>query len=348
MALLSTLSLSANLALFTVLAAVVWFTGTRLSYLADAIAKQTGVSRAIMGLIFLAAITSLPELVTTSAAAIKGDAALALNNILGGITMQTAILAVADAIAIRVTLSSFPRKPTPILEGAILILLLTTTLVIISIGETPLFFNVGLGATLLASIYFISIRVLNRYDKDHPWQPVNLPEPEDVPQILPLHALHDLPLRTLIMQSCGVAVVILVCGILLVETSAAIADQSGLGSSFIGVTLLAATTSLPELSTTIAAVRMGAYTMAVSNIFGSNLIMVFVLFPADFFYREGVILNEAGETAQLALLSGIVVTTIYIIGLLIKKKPRIAGMGLDSILVLGVYLVSVYAFYTVR
>jgi cation:H+ antiporter len=93
---------------------------------------------------------------------------------------------------------------------------------------------------------------------------------------------------------------------------------------------------------------MGAYTMAVSNIFGSNLIMVFVLFPADFFYREGVILNEADDTAQLALLSGIVVTTIYIIGLLIKKKPRIAGMGLDSILVLGVYLVSVYAFYTVR
>jgi len=348
MAFLSSLSLLANLAVFAALATAVWFAGTRLSYLADAIAKHTGVSRAIMGLIFLAAITELPELVTTSAAAVKGDAALALNNMFGGITMQTAILAVADAVAVRVTLSSFPRKPTPILEGTLLILLLTTTLVIISVGDVSLFFNVGLGATVLAGVYFLSIFVLNRYDKDHAWRPVYLPEPEDVPPVLPWHAFHDLPLRTLAMQSCGVAVVILVCGILLVETASAIADQSGLGSSFIGVTLLAATTSLPELSTTIAAVRIGAYTMAVSNIFGSNLIMLFVLFPADLFYRQGVILNEADETAQLALLSGIAVTTIYIIGLLIKNKPRIAGMGLDSILVLGVYLVSVYAFYTVR
>jgi len=349
MAFLSSLSLLANLIVFSTLACAVWFAGTRLSYLADAIAKHTGVSHAIMGLIFLAAITELPELVTTSAAAFRGDAALALNNMFGGITMQTAILAVADAAAVRVTLSSFPRKPTPILEGALLILLLTTTLVIISIGDLTLFSNIGLGAALLAAIYVVSITVLNHYDKDHAWRPVDLPEPEDTqPPILPWHALHDLSLRALILQSCGVAAVILVCGILLVQTSAAIAEQSGLGSSFIGVTLLAATTSLPELSTTVAAVRMGAYTMAVSNIFGSNLIMVFVLFPADFFYRQGVILNEAGDTAQLALLSGIVVTTIYIIGLLIKKKPRIAGMGVDSILVLGVYLVSVYGFYTVR
>jgi cation:H+ antiporter len=152
----------------------------------------------------------------------------------------------------------------------------------------------------------------------------------------------------LLLQSCGVAAVILVCGVLLVETAATIAAQSGLGSSFIGVTLLAATTSLPELSTTIAAVRIGAYTMAISNIFGSNLIMVLVLFPADIFYREGEILRQAGDMEKLALLSGIIVTTIYIIGLLTKKKPRILGMGVDSVLVLGAYLVSVYAFYTVR
>ena len=73
---------------------------------------------------------------------------------------------------------------------------------------------------------------------------------------------------------------------MLVETAQTIADQSALGSSFIGVTLLAASTSLPRLSTTIAAVRLGAYTMALSSIFGSNLIMVLVLFPADMFYRQ--------------------------------------------------------------
>lgn len=135
---------------------------------------------------------------------------------------------------------------------------------------------------------------------------------------------------------------------MLVESAQAVADQSALGSSFIGVTLLAASTSLPELSTTIAAVRLGAYTMAISNIFGSNLIMVLVLFPADIFYRQGEILHQADDTARLALLSGIFVTVIYVIGLLVKKKPRILGMGLDSVLVLTVYLASLYAFYSVR
>ena len=66
-----------------------------------------------MGLIFLAAITELPELVTTSAAALGGNAALALNNMFGGITMQTAILVVADAAALHVTLTSVPRKSHP-------------------------------------------------------------------------------------------------------------------------------------------------------------------------------------------------------------------------------------------
>ncbi len=93
---------------------------------------------------------------------------------------------------------------------------------------------------------------------------------------------------------------------------------------------------------------MGAYTMAISNIFGSNLIMVLVLFPADIFYRQGEIHKQVDSTAQLALLSGIVVTAICIIGLLMKKKPRILGMGLDSVVVLIVYLASVYGFYMLR
>ena len=125
-----------------------------------------------------------------------------------------------------------------------------------------------------------------------------------------------------------------------VEVCEGLAEQTGLGSSFIGATLLATTTSLPEHSTTIAAVRMGAYTMAISNISGSNLIMVLVLFPADIFYRDGLTLNQVDGTAKLALLSGILVTAIYMIGLLVRRKPRVFGIGLDSLIVLIVYAVT--------
>lgn len=76
--------------------------------------------------------------------------------------------------------------------------------------------------------------------------------------------------------------------------------------------------------------------------------MVFVLLPADIFYRQGPILRQADDAATLPLLVGIFVTAIYTVGLLIKKKPRLLGIGLDSFLVLMVYLVSPSAFYMAR
>lgn len=348
MDLIPNLSLTANLALFAALAAAIWFAGTRLSHLADAIGDKTGAGQAIMGLIFLAAITELPELVTTSAAALGGNAALALNNMFGGITMQTAILVVADAAALHVTLTSFPRKSTPVLEAALLILLLAAVLAVATLGDVALIGWIGAGVVLFAAIYCAAIVVLDRYDSAHPWRPIDLPDMKEETGPMAANTLRGRGLSALALESSIVGLVILVCGVALVEVCEGLAEQTGLGSSFIGATLLATTTSLPELSTTIAAVRMGAYTMAISNIFGSNLIMVLVLFPADIFYRDGLILNQIDGTAKLALLSGILVTAIYMIGLLVRRKPRVFGIGLDSLIVLIVYAVSVWAFYAAR
>jgi cation:H+ antiporter len=341
------LPLYANLVAFAALAAAVWFAGTRLSYLADAIGARIGVGHAIMGFLFLAALTELPELVTTAAAAVQGDAALALNNMFGGITMQTAILAVADAVAVGATLTVFPRKPTTMLEAAFLILLLAGTLLAIQLGDTVVVLKIGGGVLLLALGYGLAAYLVTAQDEDYAWRPVAREGPKQG-QDRWVQQFRALSLRELALQSAGAALVILVCGVLLVEVAQAIADQSGLGSSFVGATLLATSTSLPELSTTIAAVRMHAYSMAISNIFGSNLIMLLVLLPADLLYRDGAILREAGPSARLALLFGILVTAVYLIGLIIKKKPRYFGMGVDSITVLVLYAISLVALYSVR
>jgi cation:H+ antiporter len=337
-----------NLAAFAVLAAAIWFAGTRLAYLADALAVRFGLGHAIIGLVFLAGLTELPELITTAVAAIQGDAALALNNMFGGITMQTAILACADAVAFGVTLTAFPRKPTTMLECTLLILMLAATLVITVVGDAPLFAHVGVGSIMLAFGYFMAILVLRRYDVEYAWRPVVLDEEKREEERSETRKPRDLTTRALVLQSCAVAAAILICGTLLVEVAQTIALQSGLGSSFIGVTLLAATTSLPELSTTVTAVRMHEYTMAISNIIGSNLIMLLVILPADLLHSEGAILAQAESSARLALVFGILVTAIYLGGLLIKKKPRFLGMGMDSILVLCVYAASIYALYSVR
>jgi len=338
-----------NLFFFTLAAVAVWVAGTSLSVYADEVSDRKRIGKAFTGFVFLAAATSLPELVTTIAGSLAGEALLVLNNVFGGITMQTAILAVADAAVPVATLTFYPRKPTPVLEAAILVVLLAVLLAVGVVGERELFLNVGIGAVFFALAYFGSISLLRSYEEASAWRPVDLPDEESGPfPAIRSEKISKRSTKGLVWLSIAMASVILIAGVALISLAEALAVQSGLGPSFIGVTLLAAVTSLPEVSTTIAAVRMGSFTMAISNIFGSNLIMLMLLLPADVFYRQGLILEKMDETATFALVSGIVVTGIYIIGLLLRHKKRFFGMGIDSVLVLAIYLASLGVFYFLR
>ncbi len=341
--------LAVNLMLFVICAICVWLAGGALARYADIIADRRRLGRAFMGLVFLAAATELPEIATTFTAAIQDNAALVLGNMFGGITMQTTILAIADIYVVRGVLTQYPRKPTHALEAALLIILLSTLLGFCISGDIVIGFNIGLGTSVLAIAYALCVMLLRSYDEEGDWVPVDLPGKfEAAADRNAGRPVVDLPTTTLMARTVGAAVVILVCGVLLVHSAEAIARQTGLGSSFIGATILAASTSLPELSTTIAAARLGAYTMAISNIFGSNLIMLFLLLPADALYRDGPILAQAGKTEMLNLVFGILVTAIIVVGLLVRRKPAVLGMGLDSACVLAVYVSSLFILYFAR
>jgi len=341
--------LRANLMLFAVCSISVWLAGSALARYADVIADRKHLGRALMGLVFLATVTELPEIATTFTAAINNHASPVLGNMFGGITMQTAILAVVDLFIVRGVLTQYPRKPIHALEAALLIILLSILLGFCLSGDVKIGFQIGLGTSVLALAYGLCIKLLRSYDAEGDWVPVDLPDEDTQPtRILTQNSIADMPTNTLILRSIVAAVVILICGVLLVHSAEAIAMQTGLGKGFIGATILAASTSLPELSTTIAAARLGAYTMAISNIFGSNLIMLVLLFPADALYREGPILAKATQTEMINLVFAILVTAIYVVGLLVRRKPSVFGMGVDSACVLTVYVGSLFALYLVR
>ena len=338
-----------NVALFLLAAAGVWIAGTRLSIYAEEISDRRRIGKALMGLIFLAGATSLPEIVTTFTASLENNAALALNNLFGGIALQTAILAAADAAVRNAPLTHFPRKLAPVLEASFLVILLALLQAIIIFGDRQIGLQVGAGTVVLIAAYFVAIYFLRRFDRRDAWRPVMLPEESDVDEGLGWIAkVRDVSSQMLTWGFVLAATAVLAFGVLLVETSDALAVQTGLGSSFIGVTLLAASTSLPELSTTIMAVRLRSYTMAISNIFGSNLIMVALVAPADILYRPGPILAQIDPTASFAIMAGLMVTMIYVIGLVVRSNRQIFGLGLDSATVLGIYLLSLVAFYNLR
>lgn len=337
-----------NAVFFALMAGLVWFAGTRLAHYADEISVRKSIGHAFMGLVFLAAATELPEVVTTVSAALQNNAPLLLNNLFGGLTLNMAMLAIADATAVHISLTSAPRKPTPVLEGALLILLMALLLGITWFGDQALFWSVGIGIVVLSALYVLVIKIIRNYEDNSAWHPVELlPEGSDAGTAAQ-EKRASLSDRRLYAYTGFAVLGILLAGILLVDLADVLATQSGLGSSFIGVTVLAAATSLPELSTTVAAVRLKAYTMAISNIFGSNLIMLALLLPADIFYRQGVLLAEVDRSAAFALVTGIIVTAIYVIGLLVRRRQLILGMGYDSAAVIMVYGMSLYGFYILR
>ncbi len=339
-------NLAQSLAIFVLCTGVVWFSGARLAYLADTLSDRFKLAKSLVGLLMLSLATSLPEVATTLSAAIQQTRDLVLNNLFGGIALQTAILAMSDFWA-RGPITNYPRKANHALEATLLVLLLATGLIIIQLGEVFVLFNVGFGSVFIAFVYGGAIWLLRRYDDASDWVPVDLPDPEPLPFPAPsgLRARSNAQLLWQAVAACGL---ILVFGLLLVVFAERIAVQSGLGASFIGVTLLAAATSLPELTTSITAVRIGAYTMAISNIFGSNLIMLVLVFPADILFRAGPILRDTSPTVSLSLSFGIAVTTIYLIGLIVRRKPKIGTFGLDSILVLLTFVGSLVAYYFAR
>jgi len=343
------LTLWTGLALFVVAAAAVWVAGARLTRYADEISERTGFGRAGMGFLVLATATQLPEIATNATAAARGNAELVLNSMFGGITMQTAVLAAADLVAARYALTFLAEQAVNLVQGTILILLLALVLGVTILGDVALIGSLGVAPVALAGLYGLGIAVMRFCEKEQPWQARRT---ADAPFLRARderdRKIDRMSLRGLVVRSCVAAGVILGAGVTLVHSAETVAARSGLGTSFIGVTLLASATSLPELSTTIAAVRLGRYSMAVSDVLGSNLIMVFLLLPSDALYTEGLLLDAANPSARFALVAGLVVTALYLIGLSIRRPRRLLGLGLDSWAVLAAYVASLFVLYRLR
>lgn len=340
-----------NMAVFSLAALAIWLVGARLAVAATIVADRSGLGEAFVGLVFLATVTSLPEIGRTITASALGNAPLAVNALFGGILIQTAILALADlAIAQRV-LTYFAPRPVLLLQGGVVVLLLGLALAGIAAGEIVQLFGVGLWTMILAGLYLYSLYLLKNYERREQWRPVQVPrelKEEGVSRDIRHRDERQQRLGRIVLWFALSSGIIFVAGVLLAEVGDALAVQTGLGAGFVGATLLAFAGSLPELSTTIAAVRLGAYSMAISNIFGTNALLVALLFLSDLFYRRGPVLEAVDRSAAFAAAVGIVTTAIYLLGMLERRNRVVLGMGLDSLAVLLVYAAALVVMYLLR
>lgn len=296
-----TFSLWTNLIFFAGAAVLVWAAGARLARYADAVGARTKLSQAFLGMVLLGVATSLPEIATTITGALIGNARLVAGNLLGGVALQIAILALVDLMAVRGALTYFTPQPVLLFQGVMLVLLLGVALAGAAAGEPISFAGVGFTPLLLLAGYIVTVRLSRGGDYLPRWRATNEPQ-------APNHETRDEgggPLehtssRRLYVYCGSSALVILAAGWALAQSGDALAEQTNLGASFVGVALVAASTSLPELSTTLGAVRRGNHEMAVSNILGTNCLEVGLFFLADVVYRGGPILAALDQSALFA------------------------------------------------
>lgn len=340
---LESLPLALGAGIFAAAAVVVWIAGTRLSRLADAIARRTGIGQATLGILLLGGVTSLPEIAVAGSAAFAGNGPLAVNNLLGGFTMQVAILALADVLFRRGALTMAVPDPTVLLQGTLGILLMALVVAAIAVGDTAVL-GAGIWSWGIFAVFLLALRLLSMAEGNLDWKVVGEPPSEELPDI----EVPDYSTQGLVLRTGAVALAIFAAGWVLSSTAETLAEQTGLGQSFFGAVFVAIATSLPEVSTVVAAMRLKRYVMAVSDILGTNLFDIALVLVVDLAFVGPAVLGEMGDFSILAGILGILVTAIYMAGLLERRDPAIAGVGFDSLAVTVVYLGGLGLLFTLR
>lgn len=328
-------------AAFAGAAVVVWMAGTRIAGYADAIAEATGLGRAVLGMLLLGGVTSLPELAVASTAAIAGYPALSVNDVLGSAAINVLIIALADAVIGRDAITSVLASPRVLLQGVLGIVLLGIAAAATVSVPLP-FLGASAWTWLLFAGYLVAIRIIARSRSADAWKPAR--PGKDAKE----GSRTGAPLRPLIAKTAAAAAAVLAGGFLLTQSGHALAQQTGLGTNFFGAVALAGATSLPEISTVVAAVRLARYEMALSDIFGTNLFNVLILFIADLLYDGPPVLAEVGAFAGVGALIAIVLTALFLAGMIERRDRTVLRMGWDSLGAIVLYLAGLTVLFQLK
>ena len=337
------------LPLFVVRAAAVWLAGTQLSNMTDVISSRFGLGEAVGGIIILAIATNLPEIAIVVSASLTHHTGIAIGNILGGVAIQTVVLVILDGFGLR-------RKGALIYEAASLQLVLEGVLVmsvlVISIMGTQLpksiiVARLAPGDLLIAALWLIGLWLINKARKDLPWQEKGrAPDTSRPTRSSEQDKREKWSTARVLIALAIAALVTLFAGVVLEESGNAIADHIGLSGVLFGSTFLAAATALPEVSTGLAAVKIGDYNLAVSDIFGGNAFLPVLFLLATLLSGQSVLPQAKNTDIYLASL-GVLLTAVYIYGLIFRPKRQFFDLGIDSIVVLILYIVGIVGLFTV-
>lgn len=325
-----------------VCALAIAYAGSRLTRLADAIGEKTGMSASWVGVLLLAAVTSLPELATgISAVTVANAPNIAVGDVLGSTVFNLALLVVLDILHRPDTI--YGRASTGhILSagfGVILLSVVGASVLLQRSHLLPVFASLGGYTPLLLVLYLLAMRSMYSYEQ----REANARPPAGQ------RRYDALTLRSAALQFALFAGIVTLAGTWLPIAGTRIADEMGWSRTFVGTLLVAGATSLPEVVVTLAALRLRALDMAIGGLLGSNLFDLLIVAVDDVFYTRGSLLADVSPVHAVTAFSAVMMSGAVIIGLVYRPRRRLLGtMSVVSAALLAVYLVNVYVLFVHR
>lgn len=334
MNLLIGLPLWVNVGVLLAAAVVIGYAGVRLAGFADQFADVTNLGEAMTGAIFLGASTSLSGIVTSTYAAYGGYPELSISNAVGGIAAQTAFLAIGDLAYRRANLEHAAAS-LPNLISATALAALLSMVIILGLAPPVTIWQIHPATPVLFLAYIFSLR-LSQKAREHPmWDAEETPETkQDKPDQPPGETRQ---IGAVLWRMLVLAMIVSIAGYFVAESGIAVSTETGLSQGFVGALFTAVATSTPELVTTLAAVRRGALTLAVSGIVGGNVFDVLFVGFADIAYRDGSIYHAVSSAQYFTVALAILLTATLLLGLLRRERHGFANIGFESVFILLLY-----------
>jgi len=349
----SHLSLPLLLLAFALAAGAVWLAGIQLSNTADALDSKFGLGEALGGLILLAITTNLPEIAITATAALHHDLGVAIGNILGGIALQTVVLVILDiSVPGKRPLTFQAASLILVLEGVLVTAVLTVAMMGAQLPKSLIAFRLTPEDVFLAALWVAGLWLLNKARRDLPWQEKgDAPGGEQTADMKKRRQREEEKQKKAgTGKTIGVflaaSAVTLAAGVVLVQSGDGIARHLHMTGVLFGATILAAATSLPEVSTGLASIKLGGYQLAFSDIFGGNAFLPVLFLLATVLSGQAVLPQAKNTDIYLAGL-GILLTAVYLYGLVFRPRRLLLRMGADSLVVLVLYALGIAGLFAI-
>ena len=329
---------------FAICASVILYAGSQLSNYADVIADKTGLSKGWIGLVLLATITSLPELVTgISSVTLHALPDMAVSGTIGSCMFNMVIIGLLDTFSKKRPISWIIHQGHILSAGFGIVMMGFVAIDILFGKYLPILTQMNAMDPLsfaFVAVYLIAMKLIFSYERSK--LKAYVAETSEA-----MKENNSSLARAIAIFSFN-AVLIVAAACYLPALGEDIGKVTGWGQSFIGSSFIAITTSLPELVVSFTAARRGSFDMAVANLLGSNLFNIVILAIVDFCYLKAPLLRVVSQANTLTALTAMISMGIVVIALTYRSEKKIWLLSGDALGLILVYVLANVLLFAAR